>query len=389
MRNFKAERVLFYTNSRVALNIEATLTVATKFLLNGWDVYYIATNISYFDKVLAKRHFDLRDGMRIVYLEELLFGNVFIFFFKNKKVVNLKTYYKFLFIIKQLFYFIYKFKVKNLINNSNLIFSANITSKGEDRFEKYFYHFSNKSKSIFIGYPLVVWPHFYQKSIYPFDYFLTNSRNELSEIKSKGLHKNAIFLGCPFFDNEYSSGSCCASNEKSILFLMVNLNNHIYESDIINEVFHFIECLLNLGYRITLKLHPKDDTNYFVSLQSYENFFISNNTLHLLAQNNNIAITLLSVSILVPVSFGLRSYLFLPDKLLRTLSEMEYEKSVYFKEGIMNETWINNYVEQIKSIDDFIQYESCYKSKRLDFEKEFFPLNAAERIYQFFRLTNP
>jgi hypothetical protein len=391
MENFKRkEKILFYTNSRVGLNIETTLPISKIFLINSCKITYLATNISYFDNILSNRFIDSNGSMKVVYLEELLFGNIFLFFFKNKKIKNLKLYYKFLFIIKYISLFLYKHKISKLINDSDLIFSPNITNKGDDLFERSFYEFSRSSKATFVGYPIVIWPHFYQKRIFPFDYFLTNSRNELYEIKSKGIHHNPIFLGCPFFDNKNCSINQIISRDKNILFLMVNLNNHIYVNDIINEVLQFTKELLDLKFNVTVKLHPKDDSNYFLPLLSYNNFKISNESLHELSLSNKIAITLLSVSILVPVSLGLKCFLFLPDKLLKNLSGKDFEKSVYFKDNLFKETWISNYVQQINSIKEFMLIENLNftENNRIDFDNEFTPLNSAEKIYQYFNPSN-
>jgi hypothetical protein len=243
---------------------------------------------------------------------------------------------------------------------------------------------------------LVVWPHWYQKIIYPFDLFLTSSKTEFQEIFNLNAHPNVKFLGCPSLEVDYLDDIVLPEsyrfkqNNMIILFIMVNSNNPIYKDfKIIEESKKIISDLILNGYKVILKYHPNDCRNYFDDLLiTNSGFFeISDISIEILAKKVDFVITFLSTSILKTIALQKPSFLFLPNSFLKSFERQdEYFKSVYFTDSSLSKTWIDDYCNKFSNINEFIDLlskESNYSKMYNDFLDCFLPVKSSERIVNF------
>ena len=164
-------------------------------------------------------------------------------------------------------------ELSKIVSNNEFIFASNNPEWSRTcKLSTFFYKNAKASSSIFIGHPIMAWPHWYHKKIFPFDLFLTSSNQEYHEIVNAGIHPNVKFLGCPCLDVEYLSNFNSAIIDKSgnknqlktVLFIMINTNNWIYSNfPILQKIKKIISELLSNGFEVIFKSHPSDVNNEF------------------------------------------------------------------------------------------------------------------------------
>ena len=395
--------LLIFSNSKTANDLDLKIPIALRFRKKGYNVTLFLMNIYSFEGAAIKKLELIATDINfnILYKDDLYpFKSMIIMYkwykqfspFYFDKIIR-KFFQLNVYILNRLVFNIFSNSISKICSINKIIIASNYPGIPKDKLEACFYNTARLSKTLFIGTPLVVWPHWYQKIIYPFDLFLTSSETEYQEIVNSNAHPNVKFLGCPSLDTEYLFNiktQKVKSNSKTVLLIMVNSKNPIYSNfPIIDEVKMLITDLLSSGFEILLKLHPSDPSRRFdaFSQTDPDNFKISTDPIESLSNQVDLVITLLSTSILKTIALKKPSFLFTPNTLLMAIRKNDdYLASVYFTNTSLSKTWIDEFCSKFSDIDELLLILSN-KSNSLkqneNFLNNFKPNKASDRIINY------
>ncbi len=395
--------ILIFSNSKIAIDLDLKIPIALGFRNKGYSVTFFLMNIYSFEESFTKKLELIASdkNFNIIYKDDLYSFRSFTDIYKSYKQVS--TFYLdkiirrilqiHVYILNTLFFNKYSDSISEICSSNKIIIASNYPGIPKDKLEACFYNKSRISNALFIGTPLVVWPHWYQKIIFPFDLFLTSSETEYDEIVKLNIHPNVKFLGCPSLDSDYLfniNTQNLKSDSKVILLIMVNPQNPIYQNfPIFDEVKKLIDDLLSNGFEILLKPHPSDsnDGMYLMPRTGSEFIKISNDPIEILVCKVDFVITLLSTSILKTIALNKPSFLFIPETLLMAIRKNDdYFASVYFTNSTLSKTWIDEFCNRFSNVNELLlilSNTSNYLKQNENFLNNFKPLNSTKRIINY------
>ncbi len=378
--------VVFYSSSKHLVEFDWMLPLMIGYS-NKDNVVLICSNSYSFENTFFKKYsFAEKYNFKIIHKNDIyLLAKYFYIITKNKKVLNLFSRFE----NKFSHYGI----LKHICEKADLIFASNFPISIKHNLENLFYSYAKHSKGLFIGTPIVPWVHWYQPYFYDFDYFLCSSSLEFQTLKELTSSTKIIYLGCPSFDSNYlelfndlGPIKPCIKKQKSILFIMVNTFNPIYEGfDIYGDLFNCIKSLELKGFSIIIKLHPtsqKFDITKLTKMGISIEYFTFE-SIEKLNSKIDIAVTYLSTSILKCIACNITSYVYLPASLLESFpkSENNIFFDLYFKE---NSCRFEDVCAVINDINQ-INFINTNLNSELKFSSIFCRDNSTDNIISYFQ----
>jgi hypothetical protein len=399
------KNVLFFSSRNTGVSVEWHLPLALKLSDMGYRVSFMLLGEYSFEKSFENRFkaYKVLERFSIYYSDDLYPMGLFIKLYPWVREIfpsiSNKFYRKPLWLICQTWNRIVPSnifgKASRILSDNRFIFASNNPDWNGNKIESFFYKTSKSLDTIFIGTPLISWPHWYHKEVFPFDLLLTSSKQELNEINKMKAHPNAHFFGCPSLDIEYLAHQEPIENQadthqgkcKTVLFIMVNSNHPMYLNfPIVKEVKSIISELISNDFKIIFKYHPKDSSREFNSFSNSDSnkFIVSTEPIETLGFKVDYVMTLLSTGILKTVALGKPSFLFIPESLLEAFYQQdELFKSVYFVDESLDKTWVDDFCNKFSNIDQFLlsaKSDAIKTSKSENFNSSFKPSGSSELI---------
>jgi hypothetical protein len=281
-----------------------------------------------------------------------------------------------------------------ILNKSDIVFASNYPGVPTNYMQKYTYNTLKSSSTLFVGVPIVTWPFWYQSGIFPFDLFLVSTNTELKQIKNESIHSNVKFFGCPSLDYNYLlskrlSKSISDRVKKCALLITINNTNPAFSDwNQFEETKNISSILVELGYKVLIKIHPRSDDQFRQSLirLADEYITIADESIERAVTKCSLVVSYLSTAVFKAVARKVPTLLYVPDNL--TYNERfktdNVAKRFYFSKYEENETRIDKYCLKVK---DLTELRNTINSKSiqnyLEFESTFNPNGAGERTVRY------
>ena len=387
--------VTFFSITQYAVELDSVMPLILEYSRKT-KVQIICLRIFQFEKVIQNKFPLLNDNANItvIYREDLYVLRLFKKILPANKIFNK-------IILKVISRFSDFSKIKMYCDSSSLIYGSNHLVTGISNDINFIYKYSKQCKAIFVGFPLVPWPIWYQNYFFEFDYFLCSTK--LEQLSLSKLNKNVklLSLGCSQFEKKYLGLydntiflQPWKKTKKIALIIMINTNNPLYLNykNIYNDIRDIINFLEINEYKCIIKLHPNSqDVDYlkFKEIGIFKDYFIYN-SLESIIPNIDISISYLSTSLLKCVANEIPSFSYLPKSFFETFPKDDDINGIsflnfYFKSNNFQKPRLEDFCHIINKPDDLMLVsENDRELKYNNFLSIFRPVDSTQNIINYF-----
>ena len=251
--------ICFISFDQHGLDLHSSLPIIIELSKKNQIEVLLFNNFSFETKSGIFKTLDL-NKIKIVNFDQILF---------NDRFGNIKN--NFLKILLKRIFLKFKIlglkKILNRLKKFDIIIGSSVNLKLIPEFQKKLYGKIKNSKSIFIGQQLIPTHTLYYEKVFDFDIYLSNSKNEFEKISKNTKIKSYFFGSMSLEKNKLENLVSLTKNyhnKYDFVLVLNNLNQRIsanYSSLI--ELKKFIEEFKSFDVSFLIKVHPKNDINFF------------------------------------------------------------------------------------------------------------------------------